>query len=260
MLLQQLSILQQQLHDHYVRLRCITDICQGGNVEMLRFLLLGTSIEWTAQEKKVGLVRACEFDQIEIVKFLIGVDGVDATCNFNQPIKTAVAYGNKNVVKLLIDIPGVNPGEVEYSQIYGEIDYKHLLTAAMMGNSDVLNIVLSRYVNRLDVKVLNEILSEFTEGYRMGKEQQKYFIHKFRKPSGQSVSDMYKLLLLVVGVDRKLAHDLFMAALSQGDVEYVNALMEVEQIDPMFNNHQWMREMGSHKRGEMVELLVKSDK
>ncbi|KAJ3301312.1 hypothetical protein HDU76_005782 [Blyttiomyces sp. JEL0837] len=257
----QVSTFQQQLNDtHDVRSRCITDVCEHGHIEMLRFLLLDTSIKWTSDEKNLGLVRACEFGQVNIVKFLLGLGDVNTAFNFNQPIKMAVTYGQTDIVTQLIDKPSVNPLDYEYSEIHhGEIDYKYLLTAARRGNSDSLNIVLSRYIHRLDTNVVNEILSEFTRGYQMGINEQIYLIHKFKKPSGASVSRMYKLLLGVVGVNRVLAHELFMEALAKGDVECVEALLELDQIDPMFNNNQWMMKIGSHeKRIDMIKLLEKS--
>ncbi|KAJ3329290.1 hypothetical protein HDU76_008218 [Blyttiomyces sp. JEL0837] len=262
MLLEVPTVQQYFQRDH---VRMFTHACEIGDVGMAEFLFLGTRsfMQWTLQEKGRAFIAAVDGGDTTVVKFLLGLGGVDVTLDNNSVIKIAIACGRMDIVKLLMEFPNVDPF---YSEVCAISD-NHFVSAVKEGYLDVVVFFLKRYLHRFDINTLNEMISM---GYRAETDRFGIFGSRYnhvKKPSRQTLGEMYKLLLSVDGVDLARAHELFLLAISRGDlelfmrchkkVEIVKRLVELlvmksNQVDP----HEALRIACNDGRFDLVKILV----
>ncbi|KAJ3281841.1 hypothetical protein HDU76_008841 [Blyttiomyces sp. JEL0837] len=233
-----------------LRFIILNDACKHGRVELVKMLLSGYNNfiinNWTQDEKTEAFIQACEGGHLDTVKFLLDVGGVDVTSEWNKPIRAACRNGHLDTVKLLVDLPGVDP--LDFDEDCGD-----LVRAIGGGHLDVVNFVLERNLDRIDVVVVDRLISEFSYFY--------LHIHwDTIKPSRESVTKLFRMLLSFNGVKVKKVQEIFTFACSTGYVDYVKAFLDVEQFDPTFGKNKAIREACVNCKAEVVKVLLEVPK
>ncbi|KAJ3328396.1 hypothetical protein HDU76_010038, partial [Blyttiomyces sp. JEL0837] len=231
------------LSSNRLRFIILNDACKQGRVELVKMLLMGYNNfiinNWSHEEKTEAFIQACEGGHLDIVKLLLDVGGVDVTSEWNKPVRVACRNGHLSIVKLLVDLPGVDP--LDFDQDCGDI-----VRAIGGGHLDVVNFVLERNLDRIDVVVkLKKVQEIFTFACTTGYvEYVKAFLDverfdptfgknkAFREASANCKAEVVKVLLGVPKVDPSAYNNAaIQMACERGDVEIVNLLLESGRVD-----------------------------
>ncbi|KAJ3316624.1 hypothetical protein HDU76_001666 [Blyttiomyces sp. JEL0837] len=162
---------------------------------------------------------------IDIVRLLLGVEGIDPTVYENFALAVAVREGHLDIVRLLLSVEGVDPSAD---------DNYALIVAATEGHTETVRLLLS--VDGVDpcAKDNNAIRNAAAEGH----------------------ADVVELLLSVEGIDPCAKdNDAIKNAAAKGHIDVVRLLLSVEGVDVTAENNYAMWEAEKQGFAEIVELI-----
>ncbi|KAJ3284904.1 hypothetical protein HDU76_008209, partial [Blyttiomyces sp. JEL0837] len=149
--------------------------------------------------KNQAICFASERGHVDVVKVLLETPGVDASAVNNYAIRRAAKNGHYDVVKVLVGAKGVDPGDCENEAFYAACEYDH-------------------------VKVVEELLK--VEVVRAGVNFKKAVLDAL----GNDQAEIVKVLLEVEGVySNELCVQAFDFATRRGHIDVVEMLTQVQR-------------------------------
>ena len=116
--------------------------CEYGQLEVIKFLLSLPSVDVNIQSNSgyTPLHSACRYSQLDIIKFLVSLPSVDVKIQSNNgytPLHSACRYSQLDIIKFLVSLPSVDVN------IQSNSGYTPLHTACRYGQLDIITCLVS---------------------------------------------------------------------------------------------------------------------
>ncbi|KAJ3317243.1 hypothetical protein HDU76_001266, partial [Blyttiomyces sp. JEL0837] len=199
----------------------VKELLQAGGVDIAAVVTLFPGL-WLTEK---SFYQLHHLTGICIAKFMLGIEGVDATVDNNRCLRLAVGNGHADVVKVLSEVGGVDPADNDNAVLKWSIE---------MGRRDVVKVLLEveSVVAALDV---NEALFLACQHGRL---------------------EVMKLLLEVEGVDIAASNNHAIAvAAENGHASVVGFLLTLKDVDPSARGKYAHKMAVKNGHAEVAKLL-----
>ncbi|KAJ3300323.1 hypothetical protein HDU76_006118, partial [Blyttiomyces sp. JEL0837] len=186
-----------------------------------------------------AVIRTARRGQLEVVRFLMTIPGVDPTTDDNEAVKLAAFEGYEEVVKFLLTFPGVELPSLElviYSEEFWRnrsravpiwLHYSDLAPATIVGHHISSSITLG------DLDIV-----KMYAAWRGRKGIVDYFIN-------------------LAGVDKAaVVNSALSGAASSGQIDIVQFLLGLPEVDPSVDNSLALRMAAMTGRLEIAKMLL----
>ncbi|KAJ3305674.1 hypothetical protein HDU76_004970 [Blyttiomyces sp. JEL0837] len=222
---------------------CLTLAVESGNINILRMLLKLDGVNAGTSGNSVVLT-ACANGDIEMVKLLIARNDVNVTGKNNEPFQAACSKGHLDLVRYLLTIDGVDPRDNENRAFW---------VAAQGGNLEVTQLLLS--LHAYDTKSLNKAIAKASI-------DPSAFNNLAIRNAAKFVNLQIVQELLNTGKVDPSANDneAFRNAARKGNLEMVKLLLKDPRVDPSAaDNTAFIDASSQEGKLEIVKMLLELD-
>lgn len=265
------------------RTLCMYYACQHGHYHVVDHLLRqGESPSW---EDSRPLREASFYGNVNIVKLLLPLPGVDPSARGNEALREASRNGHVEVVRLLLSLPlsrGVNPsannnealrmasrnGHVEVVRLLADqgvnLDHDPLILATSKGHTEVLRLLIERGVNP-SAHNNQPLKMACQEGYvdivklllDLSVDPSVNDNYPLRVASERGHADVVTLLLTDPRVDPTVNNNYpLQVASDRGYPDVVKLVLTDSRVDPMVNGNYPLNRAIIKGQLEVVKLLL----